>query len=676
MSSTVQRLQLAYTAARQLGPRTIWQYGLYQAGLKTGYFRWRTPVTKLPMPGMDESAPSLSRINPQFFLSVPGQEQLAELLGEENSSKVIEEAEEILQGHIRLFGGESVQLCLSPTNSNLHWSQYKEQPGQDIKFIWEPARFSWVYTLGRAYQISGDERFPESFYKFLDTFLDNNPTNGGPNWISGQEIALRIFAFVFAWQVFSNSPASTPGRILRLYETLLAHASRIPLTLCYARSQNNNHLLTEAAGLFTASSCLPQFSKAASWRNLGWHWFNWAIQNQITSDGTYIQHSTNYHRLMLQTALWVQAAAKKQMVEFPLKTKELLAAATNWLMGQFDPNSGRVSNLGHNDGSYILPLAPSDFSDYRPVIQAASSAFLDEPCLPAGAWDEMGLWFKCSKIKKRDPELQSQFGEQGLEHSALLLGKNHWRLGNTTNWATLRSVIFKDRPAHADQLHVELWWRGFNLAMDAGTYLYTAPAPWQNTLMDTIVHNTIQVDGQNQMLRAGRFLWLNWAQSRQLFEIENDHTRAAEHDGYQHIGVKHQRTLMRVEPNEWCIRDRLIPNQLTAGVHQAVINWLLPDWPWMINEIGDSIVLQLQTPDARQVTIQVYLEETAQNHQPKQNSVRLIRAGEVVYGPERRVDTLGWVSPTYSQKLPALSFQLEFEGKLPFTILTLWTLPL
>jgi len=30
------------------------------------------------------------------------------------------------------------------------------------------------------------------------------------------------------------------------------------------------------------------------------------------------------------------------------------------------------------------------------------------------------------------------------------------------------------RPFQSDQLHVDLWWHGLNLARDAGTYLYTA----------------------------------------------------------------------------------------------------------------------------------------------------------------------------------------------------------
>ena len=80
---------------------------------------------------------------------------------------------------------------------------------------------------------------------------------------------------------------------------------RIPPTLVYARSQRNNHLLVEAAGLLTAGMILPDHPKAEQWRALGWKWFTRGLKDQIDGYGEYSQHSTNYHRLMLQVVLWV-----------------------------------------------------------------------------------------------------------------------------------------------------------------------------------------------------------------------------------------------------------------------------------------------------------------------------------------------------------------------------------
>ena len=112
---------------------------------------------------------------------------------------------------------------------------------------------------------------------------------------------------------------------------IAAHAERITATLDYARAQNNNHLVSEAAGLYTAAALLPEHPQAEKWRKLGWEWLNHALQTQISPDGTYIQHSTNYLRLVLQLALFVRQIAVQQGDDFPDETCTRLAAATRWL---------------------------------------------------------------------------------------------------------------------------------------------------------------------------------------------------------------------------------------------------------------------------------------------------------------------------------------------------------
>ena len=105
---------------------------------------------------------------------------------------------------------------------------------------------------------------------------------------------------------FSSSPHTTPERVSLLANIFIDHASRIPPTLSYARAQNNNHLLSEAVGLYTAGCALPYHPEALRWRELGWRWFNQGIQSQFSEDGAYMQHSANYHRLALQLALWMR----------------------------------------------------------------------------------------------------------------------------------------------------------------------------------------------------------------------------------------------------------------------------------------------------------------------------------------------------------------------------------
>ena len=115
------------------------------------------------------------------------------------------------------------------------------------------------------------------------------------------------------------------------------------------------------------------------------------LQNQISTYGEYIQHSSNYHRLMLQSVLWVDAILRGRGERWPRATLEALMRASHWLFSMIDPESGRAPNLGANDGTLILPLASAAFDDFRPTVQAAARAYL-RTSLPSGSWDELSLW--------------------------------------------------------------------------------------------------------------------------------------------------------------------------------------------------------------------------------------------------------------------------------------------
>jgi uncharacterized heparinase superfamily protein len=124
-------------------------------------------------------------------------------------------------------------------------------------------------------------------------------------------------------------------------------------------------------------------------------------------------------------------------------------------------------------------------------------------------------------------------------------------------WGTLRGVEFHGRPAHADQLHADLWWNGVNIARDAGTYSYNNPSPWQNALDSTRVHNTVTIDDLDQMTRVSRFLWLDQANAKWDPQTSPNQI-AASHNGYRKLGYRHERSLSLVQGIGFTILDRMI----------------------------------------------------------------------------------------------------------------------
>ncbi len=635
-------LRYAFKAWRALGSKPLALYAYHTLALHSGLYRLLTP-TKRQLPITNYQLSILSRL--------PSKDELIRVLGD-HAATLINEADEILSGRVRLFGGDPRPLELIPTAPLQHWTAYRDGwlNSQDIKLIWEPGRFGWATILARAYHLSGEEKYARSFWNYAEKFIEANSPNHGPHWASAQEVALRLISLSFCYSVFASSPETTPERTALFANAIAAHAKRIPPTLAYARAQNNNHLLTEAVGLYTAAAVLPNHPRAARWKRLGWRWLNWAFQNQIEPDGTYIQHSANYHRLMLQAALWAARMTKMQGDSLPAKTLERLAAATRWLLELLDEESGRVPNLGPNDGAYILPLTVLPCVDFRPVLQAAGRAFLGEASLPSGEWDEMSLWLAPAPIA-HPPQVQPSPPPI---------------LRSTNSWAHLRVARFRARPGHSDQLHLDLWWRGFNVAQDAGTYLYNAPPPWDNSLSGASVHNTLTINGLDPMTRAGRFLWLDWAQAQIL--VSTPTRLVAEHNGYRRLGLLHRRAVEVINKGNWLIADTVLPDnsQLSIANYQLLIrlHWLLPDWPWEL----DRSTIRLQSPHG-QVSLAITTPDNIEPH------LSLARAGELLHGSGNVEPYRGWASPTYAQKTPALSFALEIESDLPVNLESRWTFP-
>ena len=680
------RLAVGWKAVQQLGAAQAGAYARYRLGLRSGYYRL---LTRSPGPdGTPEPAFDLPA-----GLALPAADVLAAVLDLGQFADLTVEADEILSGRVRLFGAAARPLELEPPGPLRHWT-FSEGTGAaagetDIKFTWEPARLGWAFTLGRAYWLRCDERYAAGCWQLVERFLAANPPYLGPNWSSAQEAALRLLALVFLAQALAESPHTTPARRQNLARAVAQHAARIPPTLVYARAQNNNHLLSEAAGLFTAGAVLPAHPQARRWREQGWRLFHQGLQGQIDADGAYGQHSANYHRLMLQEALWVLRLADALGWKFPDDSLERLAAATRWLLRLADPVSGGVPNLGPNDGAYILPLTACTFGDYRPVLQAAGAAFLGRLPFEPGPWDEMALWLVA-------PDRLAAARQAGVDlapanpsapwYSAPLSPPHVLRSASRRSWAYLRAARFHGRPGHADQLHLDLWWRGFNLALDAGTYSYNLPPPWDNPLACSECHNTLTVSGLDQMQRAGRFLYLDWAQaellSRQVIPPEETGAGAsweqltAQHDGYRELGLLHRRIVTAQDAEQWLVEDILMAHPDAVGGRPApppgelaaCLHWLLPDWPWQVDELaaGSRYRLQVESPLGP-----LQLNLTA--WQPAE--LQIVRAGEIVYGRGPAQPTWGWVSPTYSIKNPALALRLDSHGALPLQFTTLWTLP-
>jgi hypothetical protein len=83
---------------------------------------------------------------------------------------------------------------------------------------------------------------------------------------------------------------------------------------------------------------------------------------------------------------------------------------------------------------------------------------------------------------------------------------------NSRFFTFIRCGDHKDRPAQADNLHIDIWYQGINLLRDSGTYKYNANGNLVDYFMGSQSHNVVTVDNRSQMLKGGHFIWFYWSQ--------------------------------------------------------------------------------------------------------------------------------------------------------------------
>jgi asparagine synthase (glutamine-hydrolysing) len=193
---------------------------------------------------------------------------------------------------------------------------------------------------------------------------------------------------------------------------------------------------------------------------------------------------------------------------------------------------------------------------------------------------------------------------------------------------------------------MDMWWKGQNIALDPGTFSYNSPQPWNNPFAHSAYHNTVTVDGVDQMDRMSKFIWLPWLKCK---VIRNEKSAKGylsyfegEHDGYKRLTapVSHQRGLLRIGEEHWLVLDRLFSNK----EHTYRLHWLCPDLPFSWNEKTGN--LQIKT--------------SMGEYQIKLGTV----LGKAAFSLRRASNESprGWYSPYYNFKKPAISIDLQLKS--------------
>ena len=471
------------------------------------------------------------------------------------SSALTREIAEYRRGNLLFFGAQYYHITDWLTNPetgyrydiNKHWTEIADLSSEagDIKYVWEKSRFSFLYSLLR-YDWHAGEDLSETVFGEIESWIAANPVNQGPNWRCSQEISLRVLNWTYALHYYKDSPALTEARFEKIIHSVYWQTKHIEANIDFSRiAVRNNHAITETLALYSIGLLYPFFEESTRWKNNGKRWFEQEIAYQIYEDGTFLQFSMNYHRVVVQLLTWGIELAHLNQERFADVVYDRARKSLIFLRACQDTATGWLPNYGNNDGALFFKFTDAHFRDYRPQLRQLAQA-----------------------IEYVEPN-------EDTAQSSVFSFKNsgYYLLRDADTLTFLRCGAYKNRPFQADNLHLDIWANGQNILRDAGSYKYNTEERWTRYFAGTASHNTVMLGNFDQMQKGPRFVWYHWVK-----EANGQWTKTSDDWFFEGVvrvfgqlgpNIYHRRRVLKATGQlRWCIEDRLENAPAELPMHQ------------------------------------------------------------------------------------------------------------
>jgi len=578
----------------------------------------------------------------------------------------IDAADKILQGKLRIFAlnhvfGQFPQWNQDPktgTVAPLAFSKSLDYRNEslvgDIKYLWELNRHLHLVTLAQAYRLSKDRHYLDGLQRHLESWFDQCPYLRGPNWTSSLELAIRLINWSIAWQLIGGIDSlmfsGVAGKKFRerWLATIYQHMHFI--RGYYSRfSSANNHLIGELAGIFVGSLTWPFWPETAGWQREAQDELTREALLQNTPDGVNREQAISYQQFVVDFLLIAGLSGRASEAEFSPEYWKRIEAMLEFVASVMDVR-GNIPMIGDADDGYVVRLFPKrDFCPYRSLLATGAVLFGREDFKrKAGRFDDKSRWLlgregeeMFRRLANTAPTgVRQRFPEGG-----------YYIMGCDFDTDKEIRIVIDAGPlgylsiaahGHADALAFTLSLAGNEVLIDPGTYAYHTDRIWRDYFRGTAAHNTVRVDGQDQSVKGGNFMWLRHAHSAcRVWESHDGSDRfVGVHDGYQRLPdpVVHEREMVFDKRTK---RLEIIDTLRCAADHMA-------ERCWHFAETVDVTVAPDGTVDAQVGVHRLRL-------QPEESSVQ-----SKVYRGES-TPPWGWVSRHFGIKVP--------------TTTVVWTIP-
>lgn len=469
------------------------------------------------------------------------------------AKRLVAEADRLMDGHAEFFGVVRDDMAdpdwwrdpktgrRAPAGYAFDVPYRSEDAVGDIKQIWEPSRHHHLTQLAAAYALTGNERYAERVAEHLRSWWEANPPLRGVHWISGIELGIRLLSWVWvrrlldgwpgAAELFEGNPVAR-NQIWHHQRWLAAFPSR--------GSSANNHVIAEDAGQFAAACAFDWFPESARWRAAALRSLDRQLRANTFGSGLNRELATEYHGLVLELGLSALAEADAAGVPVPATTRLVLLRMTDALAAVVD-NRLRPPRQGDADDGHGLIVDGAGTDRWASLLATGDAVF-----------GRLDWWPEVTATDVRTPLLAALAEPSRLSVTRPASRPAHFADAGMTIlrgpeeiWCRCdggpHGFLSIAAHAHADALSVEVRHDGVDVLADPGTYCYHGQPEWRRYFRSTLGHNTLELDGADQSVSGGPFLWTRHARTRVLTADTSGEVARwyAEHDGYQ--GSVHRR---------------------------------------------------------------------------------------------------------------------------------------
>jgi hypothetical protein len=375
----------------------------------------------------------------------------------------------------------------------------------DVKVPWELSRCHHLLWLGEAYLITKDEKYAERVVEQLDCWIDENVLMQSINWTCAMDVAIRAVNWIYAVNMISASVSLDEAALKRIQRSLIEHGWFIFRNLEKWYPYSANHYAANITGLLYLGQLFKDSNEGKKWWNYALKEYFLEVRSQILPSGAHFERSISYHRLMTELFAYPYFMLKRINESIPLDIQLRVESMFDFADNYTKPN-GLAPQMGDNDDGRFLPFVKRDFRvhDYlRSIAYLGFGKHYESLSLSNIVLDNFFLFPEKNVIKESKPlNLPVSVINDHRDAGFVIFKKAELYLIFTNTSLSCYPDLNRNllvTHTHADGLSFELSIGKQDFIIDPGTYVYTSSSSDRNKFRSTTMHNTISIDGQDQV---------------------------------------------------------------------------------------------------------------------------------------------------------------------------------